>query len=350
MERLPRRRLVIGTQVASAVQSLALAELTLACVITLDEIIALAVLQGLIPAFDMPGRQSFLVGMVEERAELQNAIAINSSTANGAPLVGPAIEGVIVAAFREGWCFLIDGISYFAVIASLLRTRIRRPGTGQEGRRQGAGGLFEQMREGWDYVRGFQPIRTALLLFSLVSLIGYPYLLLMPVCAAQVLHGKAATLGWLSGATGVGALSSGISSTLRESVMGLTRMLQVVAAMQGGALVVFGLSESFWLSLGLMVVAGFGLMRSAAGANTAVQSLVTEDKRAGDELLHDGVFRRGAFGQFDSGVVAHDIGATDTVIISGVRCLAGALRFTTHLSGLNRMVRPIYRELRREPG
>ena len=350
VERLPRRRLLIWTQVASAVQSLALAALTLAGVITLKEIIALAVLQGLINAFDMPGRQSFLVRMVEDRADLQNAIAINSSMANGARLAGPAIAGVIVAAFGEGWCFLIDGISYFAVIASLLLMRIRPQGMGQEARRRGAGGLFEQMREGWDYVRGFQPIRTVLLLFALVSLMGYPYLVLMPVFAAQVLHGNATTLGWLSGATGVGALASGISLTLRKSVMGLTRMLQVAAALLGVALILFGLSESFWLSLGLMVVAGFGLMQSAAGANTVVQSLVTEDKRARVMSYYTMAFFGAApLGSLMAGVVASHIGAPDTVIISGVLCLAGALWFTTHRSGLNRMVQPIYREMGLEP-
>ncbi len=349
VERLPRR-LLIWTQVASAVQSLALAALTLAGVITLKEIIALAVLQGLINAFDMPGRQSFLVRMVEDRADLQNAIAINSSMANGARLAGPAIAGVIVAAFGEGWCFLIDGISYFAVIASLLLMRIRPQGMGQEARRRGAGGLFAQMREGWDYVRAFLPIRTVLLLFALVSLMGYPYLVLMPVFAAQVLHGNATTLGWLSGATGVGALASGISLTLRKSVMGLTRMLQVAAALLGVALILFGLSESFWLSLGLMVVAGFGLMQSAAGANTVVQSLVTEDKRARVMSYYTMAFFGAApLGSLMAGVVASHIGAPDTVIISGVLCLAGALWFTTHRSGLNRMVQPIYREMGLEP-
>ena len=167
VERLNRRKLLVWTQAAAAVQSLALAALTLAHVITLGEIIALTALQGVINAFDMPGRQSFLVQMVEDRDDLGNAIAINSSMANGARLIGPAIAGLVIAAVGEGWCFLIDGVSYFAVIASLLLMRIKPLDI-----RRNATSMLEQMREGWDYVRTFRPIRTILLLFALLSLMG----------------------------------------------------------------------------------------------------------------------------------------------------------------------------------
>ena len=225
VERLNRRRLLVWTQAAAAVQSLALAALTLARVITLREIIVLTVLQGLINAFDMPARQSFLVQMVGDQSDLSNAIAINSSMANGARLVGPAIAGMVIGAAGEGWCFLIDGVSYFAVIASLLLMRITRV----DGRRH-TGGMVEQIREGWDYVRTFRPVRTVLLLFALISLMGYPYAVLLPVFAAQLLHGSAATLGWLTGASGVGALISALSLAVRTSVVGLARMLQIAAA------------------------------------------------------------------------------------------------------------------------
>ena len=159
VERLNRRQLLIWTQALAAIQSLALAALTLAHIITLSEIIALTALQGIINAFDMPGRQSFLVQMVDDRSDLSNAIAINSSMANGARLIGPAIAGFVVAAFGEGWCFLLDGVSYFAVIASLLWMRIKPANTDRA-----HATMLEQMREGWDYVRGFRPIRTILLL------------------------------------------------------------------------------------------------------------------------------------------------------------------------------------------
>jgi len=168
-----------------------MAALTLAHVINLWEIVALAAMQGLINAFDMPARQSFLVQMVEDRNDLSNAIAINSSMVNAARLIGPAIAGLVIGAAGEGWCFLIDGVSYFAVIASLLMMRIKPlhiPPT--------ASSVIEQMREGWDYVRTFRPIRTILLLFSLLCLMGYPFAVLLPVFVGEVLHGNATTLGW----------------------------------------------------------------------------------------------------------------------------------------------------------
>src|SRR5271168_898679 len=248
VERLNRRKLLVATQAAAAVQSLALAALTLAHRITLWEIIALTAFQGLINAFDMPGRQSFLVQMVDDRKDLSNAIAINSSMANGARLVGPAIAGLVIAAVGEGWCFLMDGVSYFAVIASLLLMRIRPLDS-----RRNTAGMLEQIREGWDFVRTFRPIRTILLLFALISLMGYSYAVLLPIFAAQVLHGGAYTLGWLTAASGVGALSSALSLAVRKSVVGLTRMVQIAAAMLGVSLMFFGLSNLLWLSLVLMV-------------------------------------------------------------------------------------------------
>ena len=195
--------------------------------------------------------------------------------ANGARLIGPAIAGLVIGALGEGWCFLIDGISYFAVIASLLLMNIRPLNIVRH-----ASSMLEQMREGWDYVRAFRPIRTILLVFALMSLMGWPYAVLLPIFAGQVLHGDAYTLGWLTGASGVGALISGISLAVRKTVLGLTRMIQIAAAMLGGALILFGLSRTVWLSLVLMVFVGFGLMQCAAASNTMIQSLVEEDKRA----------------------------------------------------------------------
>jgi MFS family permease len=336
VERLNRRKLLVWTQAAAAVQSLAMAALTLAHVITLSEIIALAVLQGLINAFDMPARQSFLVQMVEDRNDLSNAIAINSSMVNGARLIGPAIAGLVIAAVGEGWCFLIDGISYLAVIASLVMMRIVPPIV-----HRNATTMFEQMREGWDYVRTFWPIRTILLLFALISLMGYPYMVLMPIFAAQVLHGGPATLGWLTGASGIGALVSALSLAVRKSIVGLTRMLQIAAAMLGCALILFGLSHTLWLSLALMVLAGFGLIQVASVSNTIIQSLVTEDKRARVMSYYTMAFFGAApFGSLLAGALAHRIGAPHTVIVTGAFCVAGSLWFTFHLPKISGHLRP----------
>ncbi len=341
VERLNRRKLLVWTQSAAAVQSLAMAALTLAHAITLWEIIALAAMQGLINSFDMPGRQSFLVQMVEDRNDLSNAIAINASMANGARLVGPALAGLVIAAVGEGWCFLIDGVSYFAVIASLLLMRIKPLNI-----RRNPASMFEQMREGWDYVRTFRPIRTILLLFSLVSLMGWPYSVLLPIFAGQVLHGGPHTLGWLAGASGIGALISGLSLTLRKSVAGLARMAQIAVAMLGGALILFGLSHTLWLSLILMVFVGFGLMQGAAVSNTIIQSLVPEDKRARVMSYYTMAFFGAApFGSLLAGTLAHRIGAPHTVMVTGTFCVAGSLWFTFELPKIRAIMRPLYQQM-----
>ena len=340
VERLNRRKLLVWTQAAAAVQSLALAALALAHVITLSEIIALTAFQGLINAFDMPGRQSFLVQMVDDRNDLSNAIAINSSMANGARLIGPAIAGLVIGATSEGWCFLIDGVSYLAVIASLLMMRIEPLDI-----QRNATSMLEQMREGWDYVRTVRPIRTILLLFALLSLMGYSYAVLLPIFAAQVLHGGAYTLGWLTTASGIGALTSGLSLAVRKSVVGLTRMLQIAAATLGGALMLFGLSHVLWLSLALMVLVGFGLMQGAAISNTIIQSLVPEDKRARAMSYYTMAFFGAApFGSLLAGALAHRIGAPYTVILTGAFCIVGSLWFTLELPKVRAVMRPIYQQ------
>ena len=341
VERLNRRQLLVWTQAAAAVQSFALAALTLAHVITLGEIIALTTLQGLINAFDMPARQSFLVQMVEDRNDLGNAIAINSSMANGARLIGPAIAGLVIGAVGEGWCFLIDGVSYFAVIASLLLMRMK-PSDVQRQKTS----MFEQMREGWDYVRTFRPIRATLLLFSLISLMGYSYAVLLPIFVGQVLHGGAATLGWLTAASGVGALASGLSLAARKSVVGLTRMLQIATAILGGALILFGLSRTLWLSLALMVLVGFGMIQAASVSNTVIQTLTPEDKRARVMSYYTTAFFGAApFGSLLAGLLAHRIGAPHTVIITGAFCVAASLWFTLELPKIRAVMRPIYQQM-----
>jgi MFS family permease len=341
VERLNRRKLLVATQIAAAVQSLAMAALTLAHVITIREIIALSALQGAINAFDMPGRQSFLVQMVEDRADLGNAIAINSAMVNGARLVGPALAGVVIAVVGEGWCFLIDGVSYFAVIASLLAMRIPRVEM-----RRAAVSMLEQMREGWDYVRGFVPIRTILLLFSVLSLMGWPYAVLLPIFAGHVLHGGPHTLGWLTGASGVGALVSALSLAFRKSVVGLLRMIQIAAAMFGSALILFGLSHTLWLSLVLMVFVGFGMMQAAAASNTVIQTLVTEDKRGRVMSFYTMAFVGSApFGSLLAGTLAHWIGAPHTVMVTGAFVCAGAVWFTVRLPHVKAVMRPIYEEM-----
>ena len=327
VERLERRKLLIWTQMAAAIQSLAMATLTLMHVINLEEIIALTMLQGIINAFDMPGRHAFLVQMVDDKRDLSNAIALNSSMVNGARLVGPAIAGLIIGVVGEGWCFFIDGISYLPVIASLMMMHIHHAPAVKQGST-----MLTQMREGFDYVRGYRPIRSVLVFFSLISLMGYAYVVLLPVFASQILAGGAPTLGWLMGASGIGALTSALSLALRKSSIGLTRMIQIASAILGCALILFGLSHTLWLSIVLMVFVGFGLIQSASASNTIIQSLVPEDKRARVMSYYTMAFFGSApFGSLLAGVLAHRIGAPITVMLSGACCLIVSLWISLEL-------------------
>jgi MFS family permease len=346
IEHMDRRKLLVWTQVLAAAQSLAMAALTLAHIITIREIIALSSLQGLINAFDMPGRQSFLVQMVEDKQDLGNAIAINSSMVNLARLVGPALAGLVIAWVGEGYCFLIDGVSYFAVIASLLMmvvkpVEIHRATTS----------MVAQLREGWSYVTTFRPIRTILLLFSLTSLMGFPFMVLLPIFAGRVLHGGPHTLGFLTGASGIGALVSAVSLALRRSVRGLTTMIQISALMFGGGLVFFGLSHTLWLSLVFMLITGFGMMQGLAASNTVIQTLVPEDKRSRVMSYYTMAFVGMApFGSLLAGWMAHHIGAPHTVMLTGAACVLGAIWFSTQLASVRKVMRPIYLEMGIIPG
>ena len=341
VERMDRQKLLIRTQAAAAIQSFMLAALTLSHIVTIWEVIALSALQGLINAFDAPGRHSFFIQMIEDRNDLGNAIALNSTMVNGARMLGPALAGVTIGLAGEGGCFLIDGISYVAVVASLLMMKIKPVEI-----ERAADNLFRQVREGWDYVRTFSPIRTILLLFSIVSLMGYPYMVLLPIFAGQIFHGGPYTLGWLTAASGLGALISALSLAFRKSVVGLTRMIQMSSATLGLALILFGFSRQFALSLLLMGFAGFGMMQIASASNTVMQTLVPEDKR--DRVISYyamAYFGSAPIGSLLAGALAQKIGASDTIIITGTFCLLGSFWFSLQMPKVRTVMRPIYQEM-----
>ena len=341
VDRLDRRQVLVWTQALSMVQSLALAGLTLSHHITIHSVLALSVMQGIINAFDMPGRQAFMVQMVEDRRDLSNAIAINSSMVNMARLVGPSLAGMLIAVSSEGWCFLIDGISYIAVIVSLLMMRMHAPVIARK-----AASTLSEMKVGWTYVSTFLPVRTILLLFAVVSLMGMPFVVLMPIFAAQVLHGGPHTLGFLMGAMGVGALISALALAARKSVLGLVRMIPIAAAVFGLGLIGFGMSRVFWLSMVTVLIAGAGMMQGMAGSNTIIQTLVPEDKRGRVMSYYTIAFVGMApFGSLLAGSLAHKIGAPWTVILNGSAVLVGAAWFTTQLPAVRNEIRPIYREM-----
>ncbi|MGA3131331.1 MAG: MFS transporter [Terracidiphilus sp.] len=355
IDRLNRRKVLVWTQTLAMVQSFTLAGLTFSGHITIHWILFLGVMQGIINAFDMPGRQSFMVQMVEDRADLGNAIAINSSMVNVARLIGPSLAGMLIAVTSEAWCFLIDGISYIAVIASLLMMRVDVPAVMRK-----ATSTFHEMKEGWSYVSGFLPIRTILMLFAVVSLMGMPFVVLMPVFAATVLNGGPHTLGFLMGAMGVGALASALSLAARRNVRGLIRMIPFAAGVFGVGLIGFGLSHVFWLSMVTVMIAGAGMMQGMASSNTIIQTLVDEDKRGRVMSYYTMAFMGMApFGSLLAGLMAHAIpstpvwivsgmvltGAQWTVIINGLVVVLGAIWFFTRLPALRVVVRPIYQEM-----
>ncbi len=341
VDRMDRRKVLMATQVGAMVQSLALAALTLSHRITIREVLWLSVLQGVVNAFDMPVRQSFMVQMVDERADLQNAIAINSSMVNAARLVGPSIAGVIISVLNEGWCFLIDSVSYIAVIVSLALMRITAPKAVRA-----TTGMVEQLREGWEYVSGYRPIRTILLMFAIVSLMGMPYMVLMPVFAGAVLHGGAHTLGFLMGAGGVGSLVSALSLVLRRSVKGLLKMIPIAAVVFGASLVAFGASHTMWLSMALMVVTGWGMMQGLTASNTIIQTLVPEDKRGRVMSYYTMAFVGMApFGSLLAGWLAHLFGAPHAVEMTGALCCLGGVWFFGQMPAVRLEMRPVYERL-----
>ena len=340
VDRWDRHRVLLVTQVLSMLQSLALAVLALAGIITVAEVLALQVFQGVINAFDTPARQAFVVSMIEDRADLPNAIALNSSMVNASRILGPSIGGVLIAAVGEGWCFLVDAISYLAVLASLLAMRMVR-----EQRRPGSARLVEELTTGFRYVTGFTPIRTVLLLLAVVSTMGMPYTVLMPAVAAKLLHGGPHTLGWLMTASGVGALAGAFFLAARPSVLGLGRVIATASATFGAGLIALGLSRALWLSLLIMPLIGAGFMVSLAASNTIIQTLSEEHLRGRVMAFYTMAFLGTApLGSLLAGVLADRIGEPATIAAGGVVCLLGAGWFASRLPRLRELVRPIYVE------
>ena len=341
IDRWDRRRTLVVTQVLSMLQSFALAALALAGVIQVWEVIVLALVQGIINAFDMPARQSFVIQMVERREDLGNAIALNSSMVNMARLIGPAVAGFLISVAGEGYCFLADGLSYIAVVASLLMMRMRVAETRPERR-----DIWPDLVEGWRYVSGSPPIRLILLLLGLVSLVAMPYTVLMPIFASAILHGGPHTLGYLTSAAGLGALTGAISLAMRRSVVGLGSRIAVASALFGASLIVFALSRYLWLSLLILPLTGFAMMQQMAASNTILQTIVEDGKRGRVMSFYAMAFQGMApFGSLLAGTMASRIGAPATLVMGGSLCIGGSALFAHRLPALRKLVRPIYERL-----
>ena len=339
VDRWDRHRLLIATQTLSMLQSFVLAVLTLSGRITVPAIIILNAFQGMVNAFDMPCRQAFVLTMIEDKEDLGNAIALNSSMFNVARLLGPSMAGGIIAVASEGWCFLIDGFSYFAVIVALLQMRIaRRPVAATH-----SVGVLRQFVEGWTYVAGFRPIRSIITLLALVSFVGVPYTVLTPIFANTILGGGPYTLGFLMTASGGGALLGALWLAARRSVLGLGRLIPIAAGTFGIGLIAFSLSRTLWLSLFSMFVTGAGLMVQMGASNTLIQTIVDDEKRGRVMSFYVMAFLGTApFGSLMAGTLSARIGAPQTLLIGGVCCIAGALWFASTLPTLRQAIHPIY--------
>jgi MFS family permease len=334
VDRWDRRRTLVWTQTLSMVQSFALAYLALTNTAKIWEIIALAVFQGVISAFDMPARQSFVIQMVDRREDLLNAIALNGTMVNSASLVGPAVAGAVVAAFGEGYCFLIDGISYCAVIMSLLAMRIAAA-QARAPRRE----IMHEIGEGWQYVRESKAIRSILTNLGLVSMFAFPYFTLMPLFAVEVLHGGPNTLGFLTAAVGVGALIGTVSLTMRQTVEGLAPRIGFATALAGIASIAFGFSHLLWVSILLLPFLGFGMMQQMAPSNTILQTIVHDDKR-GRVMSFYGMAFLGMvpFGSLLAGFLASHIGAPRTMMLNAAVCILASVLYARRLPAIHEVV------------
>ncbi|MEO6863822.1 MAG: MFS transporter [Gemmatimonadaceae bacterium] len=338
IDRWNRHTVLLVTQVLSMLQSLALAILAFSGRITVTQVLILQLAQGCINAFDTPARQAFVVEMVEDRSYLSNAIALNSTMVNASRIIGPSIGGMIIALAGEGWCFMVDAISYIAVIVSLLAMNVprleRAPSTTD---------VLEELRAGLRYIKGSLPIRTALILLAIVSTMSMPYTVLMPAIATQTLHGGAHTLGFLMTASGVGALVGALYLASRLSVVGLEDVSAAATVCFGLGLIGFALSHVLWLSLAILPIVGAGFMVQMASINTIIQTLVDERLRGRVMAFYVMAFLGTApIGSLLAGIVAARIGSEYTILFGGSASVAAGIWFASKLPKLRAAMHPIY--------
>ena len=337
-DRWNRHRILVTMQSVAMLQSLVLALLAFTGVVSVWHIVLLSIAQGLVNAFDIPARQSFIVDLVTEKEDLSNAIALNSSMFNGARLLGPPIAGAVIAFGGEGLCFLIDGISYLAVIAMLLAMDSLPETVSAE-----KVNIAQEFVQGLRYAAGLVPIRFLLLFIGFVSFAGMSYGVLMPAFAKEILHGSSHVFGWLVGAIGLGALCGSLYLASRRSVRGLMKLTAWSAVVFGVALMAFAFSRSLWVSLGLLFVIGFGMIVQMAASNTILQTIVDDDKRGRIMSLFTMAFMgMSPWGSLAAGGLASWIGIPATLFLSGVLCVGGAVVLVSRLSELRAFIRPIY--------
>jgi MFS family permease len=341
-DRVNRHKMVVLTQVCAFIQSTLLAALVLSGKAEFWSLAALGAVMGVVSAFDIPTRQTFIIDMVNDRSEVQNAIAMNSSMVTGTRLIGPALAGFLISLVGEGMCFALNAASYIAVIAALLLIKVPNK---QRVSSEAPAPVLKQLKEGFTYAFGFRPLRALILLMAFISLFGTPYTTLLPAFAKDRFLGDATTLGFLSTATGVGSLVGAVFLASRKSVLGLGRFIIIACALFGFGLIGFALSHNFWLSLGLLTLTGFGMLVQMASSNTLIQTIVEEDKRGRVMSIYTMAFMGLApFGALIAGWIAGKIGIEWTILGGGIMCVLGCIAFAARIKSMRQDVVPIYIE------
>ena len=341
IDRFNKHHVIVTAQILAMMQALTLAALVLGHRIEVWHIIVLSLLLGLISGFDVPARQSFVVQMVENHDDLPNAIALNSSMFNGARFIGPAVAGVLMSKFGAGFCFLLNGISYIAVVIALLAMKVNSnvPKTV-------SANPIDDLKDGFAYTFNHMPIRSILTNLALISMFAMPYNVLMPVFATNVLHGGPHTLGFLMASIGIGAVIAAIYMASRKSVVGLEKLIPFATIAFGTALIVFSLSRNQWLSIAILSVVGFGQIVQMASSNTVIQTVVDERKRGRVMSIYNMAFQGTApFGSLMAGALGEKIGAPHTVMAGGIMCMLIASLYLWRLPTMQKHLRPRYKEL-----
>lgn len=329
-DRWNRRNVIMLTQGFSMIVAFVLAWLTLTERITIPLIIVLALVNGVVLAFDTPFRQSFVPDIITRREDLSNAIALNSSLYNLARFIGPPIGGVLIAWVGEGWCFFINGVSFLAVIAGLLAIRIKKTV-----RPQRYGSLVKQLREGLGYAWTFKPIRYLITLVALSSFFGLPFQALMPLFAAEILKGGSQMLGILTGALGAGALTGAFFLASRKNVLSIPRITFRTSMMFAAGLSVFALSPFAALSLVALVITGFGMIVHFNSTNALIQNIADDDKRGRVIALYSLTFMGiTPLGSLLAGTIAEYIGVPYTVFAFSMVCVVSALIFGKRMNAV----------------
>ena len=338
VDRWNKHKTLIVTQIFSMLQAFTIAALTLTGNIKIWHIMLLSIFLGLTNAFDMPVRQSFIIEMIEDRKDLNNAIALNSSLVNMTRLIGPAIAGIIIAKFGEGICFMVNGVSFIAVIIALLFMRVKRTKLTNVHRH-----VFVELKEGFRYSFGFPPIRDMLILVGVLSFAIMQYTVLMPVFAKDILKGGSDTLGFLMTSTGVGALIGALYLASRKSVLGLGKIMAISTFLFSVTIIIFAFSKNFILSMIILLFAGIGFIALLATSNTILQTITDDDKRGRVMSFYTMAFMGIApFGSLAAGAMADRIGAPLTIMISGIISLVCGVILILRLPKLRKIVRAVY--------